>query len=939
MIMKNSTTINLFTSALAAVAKSKGYAIATLFLIAVVSSASAQNGDYILNHTHDPAGITVTNPTDVAFRVTPFGSAFRNMKQQYLYKRQEFYTADNQSGTYPLPVGPKQIKSLAFNVTQFADPITFGVSTIANYRIRIANYAGDNLGVNDAPLSPFGEQWTTNSPAAVTDQFVMDIPLLTITELGWKEIELIDNITGLGFQWDGTSNIIVEVSIHTDPGTNNNSLRLYNKNVVVAGTTWNSTSDRRTVGAFTRNKNILTGTSGHDYVQGPPTTNITIANNAMLLTQVERRFRPDIRFKLACIETLTTGAYAVITSTVIPPDDGCTRQTISIMGGNRGFGVSFLWQRSPVFDFATGTVEDLPNSNTEDYVATQTNVDMFYRRITYCSGNTRISEPVQVDAAPQNRYTTLGGWTAGEPDELTNRMLYIEDGSPILSQNAKSCSCIVGSGANITINDGVTLRVGTNLTVNGTMILKSGASLLQSSPAATNFGNIRVERTTTPMVVYDYTYYGSPVQNATLGGFSPNTLADKYYKWNPAIQNWAPVGPTDVMVPGQGYIIRAPQGWTSTPAAYTGHFVGKPNNGNITTSIMTGTASMNMVVNPYPSPLNLDAFQTENSTKLDGTYYFWTHKTPINATTHQYASNDFALYNSTGGTQAVPGGVVPTGKVAVGQGFMVKGKGATVAADVVQYKNSMRLPADIQAHFYKASGTTIVDVNATEKNRLWLNFSGSTAFKQILVGYVNGATEAYDNGFDGEISADAAVSFYSILGTKQLGIQGKGLPFNVSDVVPIGFKVSSAGTYKIELNNFDGVFAAQNVYLVDKVANITHDLKNGAYEFITTPGTHDERFEITYVSLSLQLGVASNGITENATDFVAYKQENNLVVNAGSAQIDMVRVYDLSGRMLAEEKGLNANDVLISNPNWASQVLIVQMHTVDKLVLTKKVVF
>lgn len=950
MIMKNSTCINLFTSALAALAKSKGYTIATLFLIAVVSSASAQNGSYILNNSNDPAGITAeTNAsTALTYEITPFATKERNSKQQYLYKKGEFYTAINQAIAYPLPGDPSpppdtptilEIKSMSFNVTQMSDPNVWGPNTIFNYRIRIGNYEGEELGVNNEEFTPFGAQWTTNLPAAVTGHFEMDIPAITITELGWKEIELIDKNTGLGFQWNRSKNIIVEISIETPAGQANTLLQQHRRNVLVSGTVWNGTGDRRTVAGTTTNRLNLTGGSGHDYVQGPPATTITSTNVAKVVSSGTRRFRPDIRFKLACIETLTTGAYAVITSTVIPPDDGCTRQTISIMGGNRGFGVSFLWQRSPVFDFATGTVEDLPNSNTEDYVATQTNVDMFYRRITYCSGNTRISEPVQVDAAPQNSYTTLGGWTAGEPDELTNRLLYIENGSPILSQNAKACACVVGVGANITVNDGVTLRVGTNLTVNGTMILKSGASLLQSSPAATNFGNIRVERTTTPMVVYDYTYYGSPVQDETLGGFSPATLADKYYKWNPAGQNWALVPPSSVMTPGQGYIIRAPQGWTSTPAAYTGHFVGKPNNGNITTSIMTGATSMNMVVNPYPSPLNLDAFQTENSTKLDGTYYFWTHKTPINATTHQYAANDFALYNSTGGTQAVPGGIVPTGKVAVGQGFMVKGIGATVTADVVQYKNSMRLPATTQAHFYKASGTTSVDVNATEKNRLWLNFSGSTAFKQILVGYVNGATEAYDNGFDGEISADAAVSFYSILGTKQLGIQGKGLPFNVSDVVPIGFKVSSAGTYKIELNNFDGVFAAQNVYLVDKVANITHDLKNGAYEFITTPGTHDERFEITYVSLSLQLGVASNGSTENATDFVAYKQENNLVVNAGSAQIDMVRVYDVSGRMLAEEKGLNAYDVLISNPNWASQVLIVQMHTVDKVVLTKKVVF
>ena len=940
-IMKNFTIINFFSSALAALAKSKGYAIAAVFLLAVVGPASAQNGMYVLNNSHDPGGISVTIPTAPGFKVTPFATKERNMKQQYLYKRGEFHTAVNQTGTYPLGTGPKQIKSLAFNVTQFENPALWGVSTIYNYKIKIGNYAGDNLGVNNESFTPFGAQWTSGIPAAVTgQQFVMDIPVLTITELGWKEIELIDNITGLGFQWDGVSNIIVEVSIYTPAGQPNNVFQQQTKNVLVSGTTWNSTNDRRTVGAITNNKGILTGGSGHDYVQGPPVTNITDpTNNAAYLSQNDRRFRPDIRFRFACADGTNVNPHAYLISEVLPTNGSCRVSTIGIRGATNAFGAVYEWERSLDVSFLPATTETLPET-TPTIQATQTNVDVYYRRITVCDGQRSPSDHIVVAAATINTYTIADGWSAGAPDN-SGKWLDIQGGSPTLSQDATACGCNIAGGVNVIVESGKTLHIDGNLNIaaSGMLTMMSGSSLLQNKIDPANLSRITVERITTPMVVYDYTYYGSPVQDATLVGFSPNTLSDKYYKWNPVIQNWALVAPSSTMVPGQGYIIRAPQGWTAAPLAYTGHFVGKPNNGDITANIMTGAASMNMVVNPYPSPLDLDAFQAENSAKLDGTYYFWTHKTAINATTHQYAANDFAVYNNTGGTQAVPGGVVPTGKVAVGQGFMVKGKGAAVAADVVTYKNSMRLPATTQAHFYKAAANSVVDVNAPVKNRVWLNFTGSTAFKQILVGYLDGATEEYDNGYDGEISADANVSFYSILGNKQLGIQGKGLPFNVSDVVPLGFKVNSAGTYKIELNNFDGVFATQDVYLVDKMTNVTHNLKGGAYEFITTPGTHDERFEITYVSLSLQLGVASNGNTGSATDFVAFKQENNLVVTAGSAEIDMVRVYDLSGRMLIEKKGENANDVLISNPNWASQVLIVQMHTVDKLVLTKKVVF
>jgi hypothetical protein len=41
--------------------------------------------------------------------------------------------------------------------------------------------------------------------------------------------------------------------------------------------------------------------------------------------------------------------------------------------------------------------------------------------------------------------------------------------------------------------------------------------------------------------------------------------------------------------------------------------------------------------------------------------------------------------------------------------------------------------------------------SVVEQNRVWLNlFNNEGAFKQALVGYVTGATNNFDNGYDGE---------------------------------------------------------------------------------------------------------------------------------------------------------------------------------------------
>ena len=65
-----------------------------------------------------------------------------------------------------------------------------------------------------------------------------------------------------------------------------------------------------------------------------------------------------------------------------------------------------------------------------------------------------------------------------------------------------------------------------------------------------------------------------------------------------------------------------------------------------------------------------------NAGVVGGTIYFWTHNTPI--TNYQYTSNDYAVYNYTGGvgTQSATNSGInntsPDGTIAAGQGFFMK---------------------------------------------------------------------------------------------------------------------------------------------------------------------------------------------------------------------------------------------------------------------------
>jgi hypothetical protein len=73
----------------------------------------------------------------------------------------------------------------------------------------------------------------------------------------------------------------------------------------------------------------------------------------------------------------------------------------------------------------------------------------------------------------------------------------------------------------------------------------------------------------------------------------------------------------------------------------------------------------NLIGNPYPSAIDANMFLAANSTRLDGTIYFWTHASAIQLAseisnpgsgTYAYTANDYASYNSSGGS-ANSGGI------------------------------------------------------------------------------------------------------------------------------------------------------------------------------------------------------------------------------------------------------------------------------------------
>jgi len=554
------------------------------------------------------------------------------------------------------------------------------------------------------------------------------------------------------------------------------------------------------------------------------------------------------------------------------------------------------------------------------------------------SCNVRFTPSVSIDlpSTTQSGTSPADVWSNGTPD-ITKKVIITGDYT--VSSDISACSIEVLLGATMTVTNAATVTVDGGITVDPmagptAVVFESNTSLLQNSTSNTiNSGSVRYIRESTPIIQYDYTYWSSPVDFQIIKNFSPNTANVRFYTFDsgPAYA-WAavPSVTTHLMGAGIGYIIRAPSNISATvPAPWSGEFYGRLRNGSyaVPVNVVGGIQNRNLLGNPYPSAIDADLLYAENPTTLTGNFYFWTHNTP-SVGGQIYTADDYAQYNASGGvgTSSVSTGLnntPPNGNIAAGQGFFVEG----AASGTVTFNNSIRVSGNNDL-FYRSQ--------PIEKHRVWLNVLNTQgAFKQTLVGYIEGATDERDSRFDGDyVETGNVVALYSLLDQEKLTIQGRALPFMDTDVVPLGFKTTIEGTFQIQLADFDGLFAqGQDIYLEDKLLNITHDLRSGDYSFTTNAGTFEDRFDLKYQNSTLSVP------TFNEEAIIVYQNNQTLFINSGVTEMARVRLMDVRGRLIAEKAEVNATEVQFSQLNVSKQVLLVQITTLDGTIVTKRVIY
>lgn len=198
----------------------------------------------------------------------------------------------------------------------------------------------------------------------------------------------------------------------------------------------------------------------------------------------------------------------------------------------------------------------------------------------------------------------------------------------------------------------------------------------------------------------------------------------------------------------------------------------------------------------------------------------------------------------------------------------------------------------------------------------------------MVLGYVDDATNNKDRMYDAITTTNNKI--YSIIDTEPFIIQGRSLPFKKNDQVKIGVNITTTGEYKIAISEVDGLFNTQDIYIEDKLLNITHDLKLSPYTFTSNIVIFNDRFIIKYkTNNGNHYGnkIKSNNIS-------LYNQNNNFNLDSDKI-IKNVRVYDITGKLLYDNN-FNSNNVSF-NLECSKQILLVKIKTDDDEIITKKI--
>ncbi len=590
------------------------------------------------------------------------------------------------------------------------------------------------------------------------------------------------------------------------------------------------------------------------------------------------------------------------------------------------------------------------------------------------------SAPMPYESSTDGLWSDASTWTNGSIQALPYGVSILDNATPIdwnivrtnhhiSSTGNKTLLGLIVNSRTLSANNNTKIEVSHYLKLEGKIDLVSKSQLIQTDNSyfeVTSAGSLERDQQGQSNT-YNYNYWSSPVStinNTTINhGYtiadvmkdgttatpqnlnwssglngsptSPITLASywifKFQNLSNNYANWSGVGENGTLLAGQGYTLKGSAAVT-VDQNYT--YVGKPNNGTITSSVSAN--NLNLSGNPFASAIDADKFIDDNSSSIIGVLYFWEHySTNSSHITAQYQGG-YATYTKVGGTAPVaPSGIsglgssskIPKRYMPVGQGFFVTG---SLSGGTITFNNSQRIfMKEDNASSYtlfrnNANQTANADPNNnnnddsfTEAQFMKLRLGYNSAdhyYRHILLGFMNeNASPNFDNGYDALSIETLTNDMYFINGTAKLNIQGDGF-FNPNNIYPLGVKNEIEGIVKFVVEDKKNFDENQNIFIYDDVSKIYHDIKSQAFEINLPAGTYETRFSLRFFNPS---ALGNNDPALHHSVAVTHSQTNNMInINNQSLEISIesAALYNLLGQQVISWKLDSQNITTIHLP-------------------------
>jgi hypothetical protein len=249
----------------------------------------------------------------------------------------------------------------------------------------------------------------------------------------------------------------------------------------------------------------------------------------------------------------------------------------------------------------------------------------------------------------------------------------------------------------------------------------------------------------------------------------------------------------------------------------------------------------------------------------------------------------------------------------------------------------MRSNGHDNSNFYRSSSDDNPP-NTIERHRIWLNLIGDNQnTSSTLVGYIEGATQEKDRLYDAYTFESNSLSIYSKIDDYSMAIQGRQLPFDYQDRVPLGVDIPENGNYIIAIGAVDGLFDGDNgqdIYLEDTYTGIIHDLRISPYSFNIEQGTYNERFVLRYTNEALSVDDF-----ENTSDLVIYIEDELVKLKSEINSIDSVIVYNVLGQTLTQVDAINSLSHTLQSLRPSNGILFVKAILNDGRQKIQKIIY